>query len=102
MGDRPTHPVARREIGDRLRSPAGKTRAARSERKLTMRDIWTSTKEPLIEGYETMVANFRWGVPETFNFGSDVIDRRPREHDGSALIWENAASDTRTYSYSDL
>lgn len=67
-----------------------------------MRDIWTPNKEPVAESYETLRANFRWDVPTTFNFGADIIDRRARAHDGPALVWENAAGDTRTYTYSDL
>jgi acyl-coenzyme A synthetase/AMP-(fatty) acid ligase len=77
-----------------------KNRAKREE--TTMRDIWTSIKEPPVQGYEALCANFRWDVPQTFNFGTDVIDRRAREHDGPALIWENAAGDSCNYSYSDL
>src|SRR5262245_22557199 len=67
-----------------------------------MRDIWSAPNEPLVEGYESLCADFRWQVPETFNFGTDIIDRRAREQDGPALIWENAAGETRRYSYSDL
>ncbi|MDI4233913.1 AMP-binding protein [Bradyrhizobium sp. Arg237L] len=67
-----------------------------------MRDIWSPPKEPAVESYESLCANFRWQVPETFNFGADIIDRRAREQDGPALIWENAAGETRRYSYSDL
>jgi acyl-coenzyme A synthetase/AMP-(fatty) acid ligase len=66
-----------------------------------MRDVWSPTG-PLAEDYETLCANFRWQVPATFNFGTDIIDRRAREQDGPALIWENAAGETRNYSYSDL
>jgi acetyl-CoA synthetase len=66
-----------------------------------MRDVWSPTK-PSAENYEALYANFRWQVPATFNFGADIIDRRAREQDGPALIWENAAGETRSYSYSDL
>ncbi|MCA1454450.1 AMP-binding protein [Bradyrhizobium sp. BRP22] len=67
-----------------------------------MRDIWSPPKESAVEGYQALCANFRWQVPEAFNFGADIIDRRAREQDGPALIWENAAGETRRYSYSDL
>ncbi|MBC9882162.1 acyl-CoA synthetase [Bradyrhizobium sp. INPA01-394B] len=67
-----------------------------------MRDVWSSAQQPTAEDYEAMCANFRWDVPATFNFGTDVIDRRAREHDSPAQIWENAAGDSRSYSYSDL
>lgn len=67
-----------------------------------MRDVWSATNEPPVESYESFCANFRWQVPTTFNFGTDVIDRRAREQDGPAVIWENTVGETRAYSYSDL
>jgi acetyl-CoA synthetase len=67
-----------------------------------MRDIWSPANGAAVEDYESLCANFRWQVPETFNFGTDIIDRRAREQDSQALIWENAAAETRQYSYSDL
>lgn len=67
-----------------------------------MRDVWSSSQGSPAESYEKLCADFRWLVPPTFNFGADVIDRRAREQDGPALIWENAAGDARSYRYSDL
>lgn len=71
-----------------------------------MRDVWswagsTADRAP-VESYDAMCASFRWDVPETFNFAVDVIDRWARERDGPALIWQNAAGEERTYSYSEL
>jgi acyl-coenzyme A synthetase/AMP-(fatty) acid ligase len=60
---------------------------------------------PLVRGsgrYETYHAAFRWEVPETFNFGVDVVDRMAREHDGPALIAEDAAGAVRRYSFADM
>ncbi len=67
-----------------------------------MRDVWSFPEAPSSESYETIRSEFRWQVPETFNFGSDVVDRWARERDGPALIWENAAGETKVYRYSDL
>ncbi len=67
-----------------------------------MRDVWSLSQDSPAESYEKLCTDFRWQVPPTFNFGVDVIDRRAREQDGPALIWENAAGDTRSYRYSDL
>jgi acyl-coenzyme A synthetase/AMP-(fatty) acid ligase len=67
-----------------------------------MRDVWSSARQGPVESYDAMCANFRWQVPETFNFATDVIDRWARERDGPALIWQNAVGDERTFSYSDL
>jgi acetyl-CoA synthetase len=52
--------------------------------------------------YQEIVSSFRWDVPESFNFGVDVIDWWAREQDGLALLWQNAAGEQRSYRYSDL
>lgn len=49
-----------------------------------------------------LVRDFRWEIPERFNFGVDVVDAWAAERDGPALVWENAAGETRLYSYSDM
>ncbi|MCC6852029.1 MAG: acyl--CoA ligase [Comamonadaceae bacterium] len=67
-----------------------------------MRDVWSPAPETPRETYETICAEFRWRVPATFNFGADVVDRWARERDGPALIWEDAAGNSRTCSYSGL
>ena len=66
-----------------------------------MRDVFSLDK-PVVESHAAMCASFDWRVPKTFNFATDVIDRWAAERDGPALIWENAAGDERTYSYSEL
>ena len=53
-------------------------------------------------GYERFHAEFSWSVPETFNFGADVIDRLAREADGPALIWESATGEERRFTFSDM
>jgi acyl-coenzyme A synthetase/AMP-(fatty) acid ligase len=53
-------------------------------------------------GYDRFHADFRWSIPQTFNFGVDVVDRMAREADGPALIAENQAGDIRRFSYSDI
>ncbi|MFN3546607.1 MAG: acyl-CoA synthetase [Mesorhizobium sp.] len=54
------------------------------------------------EGYEAFHAAFRWEIPDTFNFGVDVVDRMARDHDGPALIAEDAAGTVRRYTFSDM
>ncbi len=67
-----------------------------------MRDVWSPEQRTPDERYDAMCANFRWDVPETFNFATDVIDRWAAERDSPALIWQNAAGEERTFSYSEL
>lgn len=52
--------------------------------------------------YKELCDAFEWRVPETFNFGADVVDHWARENDGLALIWQNAAGDERRFRYSEL
>src|SRR5262245_14570796 len=44
---------------------------------------------------------FRWELPDAFNFGRDVVDRRAREADGPALLWRDAGGASRSLRYSD-
>ena len=65
----------------------------------------TGGEVPLVRGggrYEAYHAAFRWEVPATFNFGVDVVDRMARDHDGPALIAEDAAGEVRRYTFSDM
>jgi acyl-coenzyme A synthetase/AMP-(fatty) acid ligase len=52
--------------------------------------------------YEATRKDFRWDIPETFNFGTDVVDHWARENDGVALIWANAAGEEKAFRYSDI
>ena len=57
---------------------------------------------PNMTDYAQTVRDFRWQVPETFNFAGDVVDRLAREADGPALIWANAAGEERRFTFSDM
>ncbi|MBS0241411.1 MAG: acyl-CoA synthetase [Proteobacteria bacterium] len=52
--------------------------------------------------YEELCRSFRWDLPETFNFGTDVVDAWAGERDGVALVWENAGGDAQSFRYSDI
>ena len=53
--------------------------------------------------YEAARANFSYSVPEFFNFGFDVVDRRAQENDKLALIAIDRSGQHIThYNYSDL
>ena len=52
--------------------------------------------------YKELREAFSWQVPQSFNFGVDVVDRKALEADGPALIWENKAGDSATYRFSDI
>jgi acyl-coenzyme A synthetase/AMP-(fatty) acid ligase len=67
-----------------------------------MRDIWSAAASVPTERYEAMCAGFRWEIPDTFNFATDVIDRWASDRDGPALLWENANGEQCAFDYSDL
>jgi acetyl-CoA synthetase len=52
--------------------------------------------------YRQLVEDHRWQTPETFNFGADVVDAWARNDDHEALIWTNAAGETRRFKFSDI
>lgn len=52
--------------------------------------------------YEDFYADFRWDVPEFFNYGVDIVDRKARENDGPALINLDSSGRVRRYNYSDI
>ena len=52
--------------------------------------------------YADLVRDFRWDIPETFNFGVDVVDAWAAERDGPAIVWENAAGAEASYRFSDI
>ena len=54
------------------------------------------------KSYAELVREFRWDLPERFNFGVDVVDGWAAEQDGLALAWENAAGETAAFRYSDI
>ncbi|MFS8037126.1 acyl-CoA synthetase [Xanthobacter sp. AM11] len=57
---------------------------------------------PNMTSYDDTVRAFRWQVPDTFNFGADVVDRFAREADGPALVWANAAGAEQRFTFSDM
>lgn len=53
-------------------------------------------------GYRQFCDEFRWNIPDEFNFAVDVVDRMAREQDGPALIWANDRGEERRFSFSDM
>jgi acetyl-CoA synthetase/medium-chain acyl-CoA synthetase len=55
-----------------------------------------------LDAWRRQVEAFRWDVPDAFNFGRDVVDRRAQQADGPALFWRDAAGAARELRYSDV
>jgi acyl-coenzyme A synthetase/AMP-(fatty) acid ligase len=52
--------------------------------------------------YEERVAQFRWQIPEEFNFAWDVIDAYAQDRSRLALVWENEAGEEGRYTFWDF
>ena len=52
--------------------------------------------------YAESYRGFAWDLPETFNFGGDVIDRYAEDPNNLALIWCNAAGDERRFTFAEI
>ena len=53
--------------------------------------------------YESAKQSFRIEVPESFNFGFDVIDRHAGDPEKLALVWVDAAGkESREYTFGDI
>ncbi|UCE85526.1 MAG: AMP-binding protein, partial [Deltaproteobacteria bacterium] len=44
-----------------------------------------------LDTYRRRVERFRWEIPDTFNFGRDVVDHFAQEASRPALVWRDAA-----------
>ncbi len=55
------------------------------------------------ESYEDFKANYKLNIPETFNFGYDIVDEYARlEPSKPALIWLNDDGDEKHFSFGDV
>lgn len=52
--------------------------------------------------YAETVRQFSWQLPDTFNFGRDVVDRWTETADKEALIWCDQTGNERRFNFSDV
>jgi acyl-coenzyme A synthetase/AMP-(fatty) acid ligase len=55
-----------------------------------------------MQNYAETERSFSLAIPETFNFGKDVVDAQAARHDKPALIWCNALGEERRFNFSDI
>jgi len=55
-----------------------------------------------VRDYDQACREFRWTLPETFNFARDVVDHWARDPDKLALIWCNEAGAEQRYSFAEI
>jgi acetyl-CoA synthetase/medium-chain acyl-CoA synthetase len=58
--------------------------------------------EASLADYHSRVEAFRWDVPDTFNFGRDVIDRFAAEPERPALRWCDATGAERRLTFAEI
>lgn len=56
----------------------------------------------VMERYEDACREFRWQLPETFNFGADVVDHWAGQGDRTALIWCDDSDRERRFTFADM
>jgi acyl-coenzyme A synthetase/AMP-(fatty) acid ligase len=52
--------------------------------------------------YQDRIAEFRWRIPEDFNFAWDVIDAYAEDRSRLALVWESEAGEEARYTFWDF
>jgi acetyl-CoA synthetase/medium-chain acyl-CoA synthetase len=55
-----------------------------------------------LDDYRRSVDRFRWDVPESFNFGRDVVDRLAADPNRPALLWRSASGGERRLTFADV
>jgi len=56
----------------------------------------------VMECYAETHRDFEWDIPESFNYGGDVVDCWAQDPSRQALIWLNEAGDEKHYSFADI
>lgn len=59
-------------------------------------------KRLLMEDYVTTKEAFEWRVPDTFNFGGEVVDYWAEDKDRLALIWLNDKGEEKRFTFDDI
>ncbi|TFG93570.1 MAG: hypothetical protein E4H11_08135, partial [Myxococcales bacterium] len=54
-----------------------------------------------LDAHRRSVEAFRWDVPDSFNFGRDVVDRLAAGPERPALLWRSSAGAERRLSFAD-
>lgn len=57
---------------------------------------------PQAESFDVLRAAFRWEIPATFNFATDVVDHWAKDPARPALLWSNAAGAERRFTYAEI
>ena len=57
---------------------------------------------PHANTFDALRAQFRWDIPATFNFATDVVDHWARDPARLALLWSNAQGDERRYTFAEI
>lgn len=59
-------------------------------------------KNSALEEYKSEFEGFEWQIPESFNFGRDVVDKHAEDPELPALFWKNENGEERFLSYAQV
>ncbi len=59
-------------------------------------------KQVPMKTYQSAHDQFRWEIPATFNFGTDVIDKWATDKNRLALIWLNDKGDEKRFAFHQI
>ena len=57
---------------------------------------------PVMVDYEQTCREFRWEVPEYYNFAFDVVDRWGEDVEKLAMLWVNERGDEKHLTFHDF
>lgn len=57
---------------------------------------------PPLTDYRAVYDSFDWDLPESFNFGRDVVDVLAKDPGNRALVWCNEAGDEEIWTFADV
>lgn len=55
-----------------------------------------------MQDYDREYKNFCWNVPDSFNYGRDIIDKFAEDRSKMALFWEDHDGNTAVYTFWDI
>jgi acyl-coenzyme A synthetase/AMP-(fatty) acid ligase len=65
-------------------------------------NIAVAMNRPHADTFDALRAAFRWEIPATFNFATDVVDAWATDPARPALLWSNAAGARRDFSFAEI
>ncbi|HJQ58590.1 MAG TPA: AMP-binding protein [Vineibacter sp.] len=59
-------------------------------------------QRPHADSFDALRAAFRWEIPATFNFATEVVEHWASDPARPALLWSNAAGERRDFTFAEI